>query len=84
MENPVSVLLIHLGMNVEAGVAELGDLLGKQFHSLGRVTEDDRLVDLQLENKHHNSIIQARNASMKNNGLKKKKFTPQEKNITGF
>lgn len=71
MENPVSVLLIHLGMNVEAGVAELGDLLGKQFHSLSRVTEDDRLVDLQLENKHHNSKIYARNASMKNNVLKK-------------
>lgn len=71
MENPVSVLLIHLGVNVEAGVAELSDLLGKQFHSLGRVTEDDRLVDLQLENKHHNSKIYARNASMKNNVLKK-------------
>lgn len=51
MEHPVPVLLVHLGVNVEAGVAELSDLLGKQFHSLGRVTEDDRLVDLQLEKK---------------------------------
>lgn len=68
MEHPVSVLLVHLGVNVEAGVAEFSDLLGKQFHSLGRVTEDDRLVDLQLENKHHSSKIHVRNASMKNNG----------------
>lgn len=40
--------LHHLGMNVEAGVAELGDLLGQELHPLGRVTEDNRLVDLEL------------------------------------
>ena len=46
VENPVPVLLIHLGVNVETTVAELCNLLGKKFHSLGRVTEDYRLVDL--------------------------------------
>ncbi len=30
-------------MNVVAGVAELCDLLGQEFHSLGRVAEDDAL-----------------------------------------
>lgn len=40
--------LHHLCMDVEAGVAQLGDFLGQQFHSLGRVAEDDGLIDLQL------------------------------------
>lgn len=35
-------------MRVEAGVAELRDLLGEQLDTVGRVTEDDRLVDLEL------------------------------------
>jgi hypothetical protein len=35
--------LSHLGVNVVAGVAELCDLLGQEFHSLGRVAEDDAL-----------------------------------------
>lgn len=35
-------------MNVEARVAELGNLLGKKLHSLGRITEDNRLVDVKL------------------------------------
>ena len=46
MEHAVAVLLVHLGVDVEARVAELGDLLGQQLDSLRRVTEDDRLVDL--------------------------------------
>lgn len=48
VEDTVSVLLTHLGVDVEARVAEFGDLLGEQLDSLGRVTEDDRLIDLQL------------------------------------
>lgn len=48
VEDSVSVLLTHLGVDVEARVAEFGDLLGEQLDSLGRVTEDDRLIDLQL------------------------------------
>ncbi len=34
-------------MNVVAGVAELCDLLGQEFHSLGRVAEDDALKQEQ-------------------------------------
>lgn len=40
--------LLHAGMNVVARIAQLGDLLGQQFDALGRVAEDDALVDLQL------------------------------------
>ncbi len=46
MEDAVAVLLVHLGVNVEARVSELRDLLGQQLHTLRRVAEDDRLVDL--------------------------------------
>lgn len=35
-------------MDVEARVAELRNLLGKELHSLGRITEDNRLVDVKL------------------------------------
>ena len=44
----VSVGLLHLGVNVEARVAELGDLLGEELYSLGGFTEDDGLVNVQL------------------------------------
>lgn len=48
MEDPVTVVLEHLGVRVEARVSELGNLLGEEFDTVGRVTENDRLVDLQL------------------------------------
>ena len=48
VEDAVAVLLTHLGVDVEARVAQLGDLLRQQLDSLRRVTEYDRLVDLQL------------------------------------
>lgn len=48
VEDSVAVLLTHLGVDVEARIAEFGDLLGEQLDSLCRVTEDDRLIDLQL------------------------------------
>ena len=35
-------------MGVETGVAKLGDLLCEKLNSVGRVAEDDRLVDLEL------------------------------------
>lgn len=38
-------------MYVIARVSELSDLLGEQLNTLGAVTEDDRLVDLQLKRK---------------------------------
>jgi len=48
VEDSVAVRLGHLGVDVVAGVAELSDLFGQQLHSLGRVAENDALVDLQF------------------------------------
>ena len=44
----VTVLLLHAGVNTEAWVAQLLDLFGKKLNSLGRITEDNSLVDVQL------------------------------------
>ena len=41
MENTVSVVLRHLGVDVEAAEAQFGDLLGKELNSLSRIAEDD-------------------------------------------
>lgn len=49
VEHAVAVLLVHPRVDVVAGIAELGDLLRQQLHALGRIAEDDRLVDLQLK-----------------------------------
>lgn len=38
-------------MNVETGITQLGDFLGQELHSLGRVAEDYRLINLELKNK---------------------------------
>lgn len=46
--DPVSVLLIHPRMDVEAAVAQRVDLLRQQFDSLPSVAEDDGLRDLEL------------------------------------
>jgi hypothetical protein len=43
------VRLEHFGVRVEAGVAEFGDFLGEELDAVGRVAEDDGLVDLELE-----------------------------------
>ena len=48
MEDLVSVGLCHAGVDEEAGVPQLCDLLGQQLRLLHRVTEDDALVDLKL------------------------------------
>ena len=48
VEDSVSGGLGHLCVAVEAGVAQLGDLLGKKLDTVGGVAEDDGLVDLQL------------------------------------
>jgi hypothetical protein len=49
MEHPIAMGLQHLGMDVEARVAELGDLLRQELYAVHRVAEDDGLVDLQLQ-----------------------------------
>jgi len=46
--NPVSVTLLHLGVDEEAGIAKLRDFLGKQLDTLGGVTEDNGLSDVKL------------------------------------
>jgi len=48
VEDPVTVSLGHLGMDVVTGVAKLCDLLGEQLNPLGGVAENDTLIDLQL------------------------------------
>ena len=49
VEDAVPVRLGHAGVDVVAGVAELGDLLGEELHSLGGVAENDALIDLKKE-----------------------------------
>jgi hypothetical protein len=48
MIDSVAVTLLHSRVNVEAGVSELLDLLCQQFHPLGRVAEDDGLINVEL------------------------------------
>ena len=53
VEDAVAVALQHLGVDVEAGVAQLRDLLGQLLDAVDAVAEDDRLVDLQLRGPRH-------------------------------
>ena len=46
MEDLVPVSLGHLGVDEEARVSKLSDLLCQQLHALDRVAEDDALIDL--------------------------------------
>lgn len=48
MEDAVTVRLEHFGMRIEAGITKLGDLFCKQFDSIGRVAENDGLINLKL------------------------------------
>ena len=48
MEHTVTVLLLHTSVNVVAAIAKLNNLLGQKLHAVHAVTENDRLVDLQL------------------------------------
>ena len=48
MENAVSVVLGHLGVDEEARISHLGDLLGKKFHAGDGVTKDNRLVNIEF------------------------------------
>ena len=51
VENPVSVTLVHLGVNEEARVAKLTDFARKQLNTLCTIAEDDRLRDVKLSEK---------------------------------
>jgi len=48
VEDAIAVLLSHLGVDVEARRAEVGNLLGKQLDTCDAVAEDDALIDVQL------------------------------------
>ena len=48
MENTITIVLEHTGVRIEAGVSKLCNLLCKEFDPIRRVTEDNRLVDLQF------------------------------------
>jgi hypothetical protein len=48
MEYAVAVVLQHARVRIEARVSKLSNLLGKKLNAIGRVTEDDGLVNLQL------------------------------------
>lgn len=48
VEHAVASVLRHFGVTVEARVSELGDFLGEQLNAVGRVAEDDGLVNLQF------------------------------------
>ena len=48
VEHAVAVRLHHLGVDVQAAVAQLRDLLCQQLNAVHRVAKDDGLVDLQL------------------------------------
>lgn len=48
MKDSVSVSLLHFCMNVVTGVSKFGNLLGKKFHTVDRVAEDNTLVDLKF------------------------------------
>lgn len=42
------MVLKHLGVRVETRITQLGDLLREKLDTVGGVTENDRLVDLEL------------------------------------
>lgn len=48
MEYPITVVLQHLSMRVEAGVPQLSDFLSQQFDAVRRIAEDNGLVYLQF------------------------------------
>ena len=48
MKHTVTVMLLHLGVRVEAGVSKFGNLLRKKLHSICGVAENDGLVDLEF------------------------------------
>ena len=48
MKHSIAVCLLHLSVNVVAGIAEFGNLFGQQLYSVDRIAEDNALVDLKL------------------------------------
>ena len=51
VKHTISIVLQHLGMGVEAGVSQFGNLFREQLHTVGGVAENDGLVDLEFGEK---------------------------------
>ena len=47
MEYPVTVVLQHTSVGVEARVIEFSDFLSKKLNAIRRIAEDDGLIDLE-------------------------------------
>lgn len=48
MEYPITIVLQHLSMRVEAGVSQFSDFLSQQLDAVRRVAEDNGLINLEL------------------------------------
>ncbi len=48
---PITVSLVHFGVNEEAGVAELANLASQQLNTLCTITEDDGLRNIKFREK---------------------------------
>lgn len=67
VENAITVRLEHFCMGVEARVAQLCHFLSQELDTVGGITKDDRLINLQLK---VNSIVR----SCLRNHWKRKKY----------
>lgn len=48
VKNSIAIMLQHASVRIETGITKFRDFLGEEFHSIGGIAKDDRLVDLQL------------------------------------
>jgi len=48
VEYAVSIALLHLCMNIVAGIAKFGNFLGEQLNAIDRVAKNNRLVDFKF------------------------------------
>jgi len=48
VENAITMVLLHLSVDVEARAAQLANLLGKKLHTVHRIAEDNGLSNVQL------------------------------------
>jgi len=67
MEYSVTVLLKHFSVRVETRVTQFGNLFRQEFDSVRRVTEDDRLIDLELYIRHRHISLRDRKIQMQQN-----------------
>lgn len=51
VKNSITIGLLHFGVDIEARISKLCDLLGKKFHSINRVAKNNTLIDVKLGKK---------------------------------